>query len=363
MARSARRRTALARRRRRAPRRNPDSQRLAGIKQGVGRAVARAFGSAPVRRRRRGGRGKRGMTTGYHPCLMDAFHHGHLPLPRPTGPYTVIRTTQLIATDDPLMIFGPTVGDDGYWTNTIAYGIKDVNSTIATANNTYQYTMVNMKTASWNAAQLVPAAFSVQLMNPQAIQSTNGIVYAGRLRTEWKIAEAPNRGSTGLAVANQFISYNNPRLLSAAKLAFRGVQTDCVPFNMSYLANFTTQDQFDPQAITVSATTPNQRGFGPQFYYNPNKISLQYLVCVEWRVRFDPANPAQAAHVQYNHADESVWMRCLHAAEAMGNGVIDIADKVAETGNAVFGAAAGAYRASRGMRALTAGVGQLALGA
>lgn len=269
-------------RRRRQPRarRTPDSQQLAGIKQGVGRAVARAFGAAPLRRKR-GGKGKRGGM--FHPCLLDAFHHGHLPLPRPTGPYTVIRTTQLLHSNAPLMIFGPTVGADGYWTNTIAYGVLDSTKAIKTANNTFQYTMESMKSGSWSAAQMTPSAFSVQLMNPGSIQDTKGIIYAGRLRTEWKIAD--NLDVTGDAVANQFVSYNNPRLLSAAKLAFRGTQTDCVPFNMSYLANFTTQDVFDSKNITVSATTPNQRGFGPQFYYNPNALDLQFLVCVEWRVR------------------------------------------------------------------------------
>lgn len=361
MARAARRRPAPRRQRRNRRRAAPaDSQALAGIKQGVGRAVARAFGSAPLRRRR-AGRGKRGMGSGFHPCLLDAFHHCHLTLPRPTGPYTVIRTTQLVTSDAPLMIFGPAIGSDGNWCNTLAYGYLDLNKTAsASGNNIYQYTFENMKNGSWTAAQLTPSAFSVQLMNPNAIQSTAGIVYAGRIRTAWKISE--NLGSTGAAIASQFISYNNPRLMSAAKLSFRGTQTDCVPFNMAELANFTTQDQFDPAAITASATTPDMKGFAPQFYYNPQKINLQYLVCCEWRVRFDPSNPAQASHIQHVHSDESIWMRALHSAEAVGNGVMDIADKIAQTGNAVFGAAAGSYRAARGVRALTAGVGQLALG-
>lgn len=298
---------------------------------------------------------------GFHPCMHDAFHMCHLPLPRPTGPYTVIRTTQLVTSDAPLMIFGPAIGNDGNWCNTCAYGYLDVSKKAEDTNNIYQYVFETMNSGSWSAAQMTPAAFSVQLMNPNALQSTSGIVYAGRLRTAWKISE--NRAIAGNTIATQFISYNNPRLLAAAKLAFRGTQTDCVPFNMSELANFTTQDTFTAQSITASATTPDQKGFAPQFYYNPQKIQLQYLVCCEWRVRFDPSNPAQASHVQHTHADENIWMRCMHTAEAIGNGVVDIADKIAQTGNAVFGATAGAYRAGRGMRALTAGVGSLALGA
>lgn len=341
-------------RRRRA---NPDSQQLAGIKQGVGRAVVRAFGGVVARRGRRRG-GKRGM--GFHPCHHDAFHMMHLPLPRPTGPYTIIRTTQLVTSDAPLMVLGPIFDPNiGQWTNLLAYGLLDLSKTWGAANNVYNYTFENMNNSSWNAAQVTPAAFSVQLMNPNALQSTSGIVYAGRIRTSWKVSEHTSDG--GNTTAQQFISYNMPRLLAAAKLAFRGVQVDAVPFNMSRLADFTRIKDYNPGAGAIGSNNPDFAGFNPQFYYNPQKIQLQFLVCCEWRVRFDPSNPAQASHVQHTHADESIWMRALHAAEAAGNGVIDIADRIAQTGNAIFGAAGSAYRAGRGVRALTAGVGSLAL--
>lgn len=356
MARAPRRARAPKRRnqRRRAP---TDSQQLAGIKQGVGRAVARAFGGTVARKGRKRG-GKRSM--GYHPCLHDAFHMAHLPLPRPTGPYTIIRTTQLVTSDAPLMVFGPTWDDTkGEWTNLMAYGLLDRTKSWSTANNVYQYTFESMKNGSWDAVQVTPAAFSVQLMNPGALQTTSGIVYGGRIRTSWKVTD--HGSDTGDTVANQFISYNMPRLMASAKLAFRGTQTDAVPFNMSRLADFTQLHTTDPGTTAVGSGTWDFAGFNPQFYYNPNNLNLQYLVCCEWRVRFDPSNPAQASHVQHTHANESIWMRCLHAAEAAGNGVIDIADRVAQTGNAIFGASASAYRAGRGMRALTAGVGQLAL--
>lgn len=351
------RRARLPRRRAR-PARQPDSAALRGIKQGVGRSVARAFGAAPLRRRR-GGRGK-GMGSGYHPCLHDAFHHCHLPLPRPTGPYTVIRTTQLFQSGSGLVLLGPSFnGNTGEWTNHCAYAYNDVNKTAATNNNLKGVVFDTMTGGSWNGAQITPAAFSIQIMNPEALQTTTGIVYAGRLRTAYKMSE--NTGTSGTAIAQQFISYNNPRLLAAAKLAFRGVQIDEVPFNMSDLAKFTPVFDATNGDTTGSSSMQDNAGFAPAFVYNPRGIQLQYLVCCEWRVRFDPSNPAQASHVQHTNASESIWMRALHAAESLGNGVIDIADKVAETGNAVFGASASAYRAGRGMRALTAGVGRLAL--
>lgn len=355
MARAPRR--APKRPRRQQRRRIPDSQQLAGIKQGVGRSVVRAFGGIVARKGRRRA-GKRGMA--FHKCCHDAFHMAHLPLPRPTGPYTVIRTTQLVASSAPLMIFGPTwVDSDSTWGNVLAYGVLDETKKLSDAGNIFQYTFQNMANGSWTAAQVTPSAFSVQLMNPNALQTTKGIVYGGRIRTSWKITD--HASDTGQTVANQFISYNMPRLMAAAKLAFRGVQVDAVPFNMSRLADFTKLATTNSGSTQIGSGIWDFSGFNPQFYYNNTGIPLQYLVCCEWRVRFDPSNPAQASHVQHNHAEESIWMRMLQAAEAAGNGVIDIADTVANTGNAIFGAAAGTYRAARGMRALTAGMGQLAL--
>lgn len=344
--------------RRRAARRAPDSAALRGIKQGVGRAVAQAFGASAPRRRKRGGR-RAGMA-GYHPCMHDAFHQCHLPLPRPTGPYTVIRTTQLISTNYKLMLLGPTFDKPkGLWTNAAAYGFVDPNSATSASNKMFVFPFDTMANSTWNGAQVAPAAFSVQLMNPGALQTTSGIIYGGRVRTSYKISE--NIAETGVAIANQFISYNNPRLMSSAKLAFRGVQIDAVPFNMSDLANFTSIQNNTSGTFTASASMNDNNGFAPIFVYNPSGIDLQYLVCCEWRVRFDPSNPAQASHVQHTHASETIWMRALHSAEAIGNGVVDIAERVAETGNAVFGASASAYRAGRGLRAL-GGAGALALG-
>jgi len=348
------------RRRRAAPRRSPDTVALRGIQQGVGRAVARAFGAAPLRRRRAGRRGRKGGM-GYHPCLHDAFHQSHLPLPRPTGPYTTIRTTQLVTSGSGLIIFGPTFDrPKGIWTNHCAYAYNDFNSAGSASNNLKSYAFNTISGGSWNGAQVTPSAFSVQMMNPGAIQSTSGIIYAGRLRTSFKMSE--NSGTAGAALAALFISYNNPRLLSSAKLAFRGTQTDLVPFNMSELANFTKIEEETTGDFTGGVGMNDNQGFAPMFVYNPDGVNLQFLVCCEWRVRFDPSNPAQASHIQHTHAPESVWMQALHAAEALGNGVIDIADRVAATGNAVFGAAASTYRAGRGVRAITNGVGALALG-
>ena len=318
--------------RRRAQRRASDSERLAGIKQGVGRSVAVAFGTQPRRRPRRGKRaGRRG---GYKMCHHDAFHMSHLPLPRPVGPYTVIRTTTVITSTYKLMMFGPQFAHDkGGWTNIAAMGFVDDTKTPGDAANLYYWTFPQLKASGFEAAQVVPSAFSIQLMNPGALQTTSGIMYGGRLRTSWKVSE--NLTTTGTSLQNNFISYNNPRLMSAAKLAFRGVQCDLVPYNMSELANFTRAITRDDGTGAATADAPDNTGFAPAVVINTEGIKLQYLVCCEWRVRFDPTNPAQASHVQHQAAPESVWQHCLNSAEFFGNGMIDIADRVAETGNAI----------------------------
>jgi len=331
--------------RRRIPRRIPrggkgDSAALRGIKQGAGRSVARPFGST--------------VSRAFHPCHHDAFHHAHLPLPRAIGPYTVVRTTQIISFNQGLQLFGP-VFDRGAskWSNLCSIGFSDLNANINGTGKTVTNAFSSMVSTSWNGCQITPAAFSLQLMNPNPLQTTSGIIYIGRVRTAYKPSEDLNTKVNDLA--NELVNYNNPRLCSAGKMALRGVQVDCVPFNMNELSNFTPLSQ--PSFSTYGQGSPNPTGFAPIFVYNPNTIQLQALVCCEWRVRFDPSNPAQATHMHHPPASESAWAMAQRYAESIGNGVVDIADKVASSGQAVYQAMGAMYGVARGARAL-AGVAQ-----
>jgi hypothetical protein len=257
------------------------------------------------------------------------------------------------------VILGPVFDvEKGCWTNRYGYGAMDAAKRPRDANNNYIWHFSQLAKSAWEGAQVVPSAFSVQVMNPNSIQQTSGILYMGRIRTTLKIAE--NLNSTYNDIFRNCISYNNPRLCSAAKLAFRGVQIDLVPFNMSELANFTKVDSYANGTTGVVSDSPDMCGFAPLFIYNPQKVNLQLLICCEWRTRFDPSNPAQATHVQHPHAPESFWARAMHGAEALGNGVVDIAERVANTGNAIVNGMGAMYRVSRGARALM-GPSQLAL--
>lgn len=327
-----------------------DASMLRGIKQGVGKSVPRPFGNT--------------YGLSHHECF-DAFHTCHLPLPRAVGPYTVIRTTQVIESNNPLIVFGPHFArGNGRWTNVCALGVNDQNKTIGDNNNAHIYVFDQLRSGTWTGAQVTPAAFSVQVMNPNALQTTSGIVYTGRVRTTLK--ENTTLGTTGRAEAVSLISYNNPRLCSAAKLAFRGIHLNEVPFNMSELANFTPIEAVAEQGTAkIDVNTAMPYGFAPVFVYNPEPINLQYLVCCEWRVRFDPSNPAQATHVYHPPASEGIWHQMQTAMEAMGHGAQDIAEVVANIGHTAYNMASGAVNTVQSARAIRAigGAGMLALGA
>lgn len=339
----------VPRNRRRIPRRRiprggkGDSGALRGIKQGAGRSVAKPFGGI--------------SNTRFHPCHHDAFHFSHLPLPRAIGPYTIVRTTQIVTFNQGLELFGPVFDRaNDRWSNICSIGFNDLNAQIGAAGKIALNKFSSMAAGGWNGCQIAPAAFSLQLMNPNALQTTAGIVYIGRVRTAYK----PSADLTTVVndLANELVNYNNPRLCSAGKLALRGVQVDAVPFNMSELANFTPLSQ--PTFTQYGATSPNPAGFAPIFVYNPQAINLQALLCCEWRVRFDPSNPAQATHVHHPPASEGAWAQAQRYAEAIGNGVVDIADKVAASGQAVYQAMGSMYAVGRGARALAGGA-QMAL--
>lgn len=315
----------------------PEAQLLRGIKQGVAQAVAQPFGAPQPKRRPRRRRARGGESVSL--AAFDAFQRPHLPLPRAVGPYTVIRTTLVIDSPKQFWLFGTYTNDHPTgalrqgpaWTNiaAIADGALGVGGTIGGAANADKRAFTTMALGTgFDKCSLTPAAYSVQIMNPQALQTTQGVVYAGRSRTQLNLS-ADSR--TWQTLANQLVSYNQPRLLSAAKLAMRGVQIDAVPMNMSMLSDFTPIDREGDGDFTWNNAIANT-GFAPIFVYNPNGIALQYLITCEWRVRFDPSNPAQATHKYYPPASDSTWSRMLAMLEAGAHGVSDIVERVADYG-------------------------------
>lgn len=305
-------------RQRKRPGRQPD---LRGIVQGAGASIPRAFGSE---------------YGGTAETWFDATHPHHLPLPRAVGPYSVARTTGIYQTNHGVVLLGPmgfqtTSGLE--WSTLCGVSGQSSGTSMNSANGTEPILFESLAGSGWNGAKICPAAFSVQIMNPEALQTTAGMIYIGRLRTKTGMT---NRTDSWGSFANNAVAYNNPRLCAAAKLAMRGVKIDAVPYNMVEMAEFGPRVDVPAGDFTWDGTgtagAMDFRGFAPIFIYNPDNVELQYLITCEWRTRFDPTNPAQATHVQHPVSSDNTWGRALGYMEQVGHGVVDIVEAVQRYG-------------------------------
>lgn len=321
----------------RALKRKQGGRNLYGIKQGVG-AITRAPFPRPKTKSRASAARKLSMMRN----ALNAMHPCHLPLPRAVGGYTVIRTTDIINSNREAVLFGCMKGPAQEFTETAwlsTVGVRNpsagtldtaINST-ADGGNAYFIPSVALAEQSINGARMVPAAVTVQIMNSAALQAADGIVYIGRSKT---VLDLMGDGRTWDEVMKELVSYSAPRLCSGGKLALRGVEVNAVPNNLSVISDFVPRRNpaNGKQVWSESTYATDFEGFGPIFVYNPDSCPLRYLVTIEWRMRFDPLNPAYAGHRMHQPASESMWSQVISDAEAMGHGVKDIADVTADVG-------------------------------
>lgn len=284
---------------------------------GVGAAPTRAFGS------------KRGHTL----QCWDAKHPSHLPLPRAVGPYTTIRATRRVQVSAIANIIGTyqdaITSSRTSWSEVIMTSDTVATNPINGAGNT-QLTTVDLGGLG-DAATLVPSALTVQLMCPTALQTASGIIYAGVMSTQ---ADVVGRTESWEEYMNKFVQFQSPRLLAASKLALRGVQISSYPLNMAEVSKFTQLKKGTDGIFTYNATDLKPTGWAPIVIYNPSQATLELLITVEYRVRFDLDHPASASHVHHPIASDSMWDRMTRGATALGHGVLDIAEIVANTGMA-----------------------------
>jgi len=320
--------------------RNGNTGYSPGIAQGAGYTSKKPFGSVVSKR----------CTDHDLQCCFNAFMPHHLPLPRAVGPYTTVRITSRHSLTEQFGLFGPmhNYSWDGHpgneWVDTvgIAFGVTGVGDEISANGNARAFSQ--SMGAGWNNACIVPSAFSVQVMNPQSMQSAEGMFYIGRL------GYVPSLVGDQRSVEdfkNECISYFAPRLCSGGKLVMRGIQADCVPFNMNEMADFENWRKGLASGTAFSYKEgapgdPDLPTFGamaPIFIAADRTIStakpLELLVCQEYRVRFDPTNPAAAAHTMKPVASDHTWWRAASLGVKLGNGVVDINAKVAAAGSAV----------------------------
>lgn len=280
----------------------------------------------------------------------------HLPLPRAIGGYAVVRSTQLISFTENVGIFGPMrIGDNAggetmRWSNVCCLASVDPSLAMNATTNTSPYIFTALGStagavvAGWENVTLVPAAFTLQIMNPAALTASGGIARIGRLRT---LPELTNNARTWTAFANQFTSYAAPRLCSGGKLALRGVTVSALPYEMNALADFSpletvTDANFTWNGAATLNSTSHYDGFAPIVIAQNNFPGpLEVLVTCEWRVRFDPSNPAMASHTLHQPASESLWAKAIAEADSLGHGVVDIVEEIADRGAADSGSALG----------------------
>jgi hypothetical protein len=316
----------------RALKRKQGGRNLYGIKQGVGVITRAPFPKTKMKKRTSGVSLKNALNA-MNPC--------HLPLPRAVGGYTVIRTTDIVNSSDEAVLFGTMKGPANQFTETTwlsSVGVKNANGAVdlpindtSGSGSAFFLPSVALAESSINGARMVPAAITVQIMGSASLQNAAGIVYIGRSKT---VLDLMGDSRTWNEVMKELVAYSAPRLCSAGKLSLRGVQVDAIPNNLSVLSDFVPRrNPANGQQVWSDSTYAcDFEGFGPIFVYNPDQVSLRYLVTIEWRMRFDPLNPAYAGHAVHKPASESTWSQVISSAESMGHGVKDIADVAADAG-------------------------------
>lgn len=209
--------------------------------QGTAAYPTKPFG-AKGNKRKRGRRNDAGiirfMRNGFNARLPR-----HLGLPRAVGPYTVIRTTRTLSTNAAAIMFGTFQKDVGGIQQWRAWcGIEDVDRTLPVnnLNNTKRRFMLITSqggdgAGTGSAFTCVPCALTVQAINTEPLQTTTGVLSATAVNQSLDLS---GRASDWDAVFAFVMQYFPPRLISAGKLALRGVEVSSYPLNMSEFSNF-----------------------------------------------------------------------------------------------------------------------------
>lgn len=281
-------------------------------------------------------------------ACWDAKLPHHLSLPRSVGPYLVVRTTKRFPITSEVTVIGtfkapyasnweqlPTHG--GHWSDVCAVQSVNALDPIGQGGNAV-FKDFDMD-GFGKAATIVPSALTVQLVSPNAMGKSVGVCYAGVMTTQAAVGGDTRPWRT---YAEQFVEFMNPRMLMAGKMSLRGVQVSSYPLNMGAVSEFTPL--YEPTGLDkLGVDQPQPVGWAPIMVYMPPPdataadeapMQLEALVTTEWRVRFDLTNPASAGHRHHPLSSDWTWEALMRKAVALGNGVLDIADVVANTGQA-----------------------------
>jgi len=313
------------------------------LAQGTGQVAMRPFG---------GGYGIP-RSPSLHPKCWDAFATAHAALPRSVGPYTVVRTSFLTQTSARCGFIGtfkrtePTRYNG--WSNCVMVTEEadtQIGNTLATG---FHYAPFPGGASDSDGRTLTtftccPAAISVQIIGPEALQAAAGQLAAAVVPARMDLI---NDTRTWEEIQTDITSYFRPRLMSAGKLTLRGVQMDSFPLSMTDVSSFEPLITDPPNPNTAKlapwdANQPSPRGWAPMAFVNPSGATLQLLIAVEWRVRFDVGNPAVASHSHHGVSSDHSWDQQIRRAADALPGVLDIVEKVANTGIGLYRGAAAA---------------------
>lgn len=278
----------------------------------------------------------RGSTSRKSKGSMMACFDARLPrtlgLPRAVGPYTIIRTTALHQSSQDFIMFTPFFDITGkQWFNWC--GIEDVVATDDITKNGNTRPIAMPMQALESACEVVPSALTVQVMNPASLQSADGVFAMARVNQQLMLGNSP-AGETYRDMVSKFVAFYSPRLLTGGKLSLRGVKCSAYPLDMSEYATFAGVSSGHPVGAPFTwSNAQHPAALSPIVFIQNNAVpkTLEFMVTIEWRVRFDPGNPATASHTYHETLPDEVWNGLIKGASECGHGVEEIAEEVASS--------------------------------
>jgi hypothetical protein len=172
-----------------------------------------------------------------------------------------------------------------------------------------------------SAAEAVPCAITVQVMNPASLMNANGINAMGRVNQQLHVG---GDSRTWNQLGDDFVSYFSPRLLTGGKLVLEGVTASSYPLDMSEFASFKPLTSVGATRIPWTSDV-QPAAMAPIVFYQKTAVpvNLNYLITMEWRVRFDPSHPAAASHKMQGVTSDKQYQEHIANAAANGHGVHD----------------------------------------
>jgi len=236
--------------------------------------------------------------------LFDATKPNVLGLIRPVGPYTMIRTTNSFSSTSGMSILAPFVLFDGTYPQkwmTLA-GLQAVpgltGSAVSATNATQGLIIPGLVSLIGTSSEIVPAAFSVRLLNGNALQTTSGIVYIGRATSNLSYGgSARTWGQLGTDLS----SVSNTVSVAASYLALNPHVAHAIPLDYNECSEFMEITDSSSYSTPFTWATEGLRpaAMSPLFVYNPSGLLLEYQVTIQWRLRLDPQNPMSSDHKTY----------------------------------------------------------------